>query len=159
MRAAVDGHYFCSSNESRGMVPKSTSDLGGFLPEWFRLTDPGVEEGQIDELVLRIIRRLESVYPERVDLSDCDNIRVRVDEFNRVWSWFEREEIVSGPLENCSLTLAGCQAYRSASKSAPDAIKAALNSSDGVKGDDARTFMINTLREFFHSYVDRTRDR
>ncbi|NNE24551.1 MAG: hypothetical protein HKN11_18275 [Rhizobiales bacterium] len=140
-------------------MPNSGNDLGRTLPEWFRLSDPEINGTDFNKLILLIFRRLDAEYPERVDLSDCNKLRERVNEFNRIWEWLEDQRMVSGPVSNCSLTLSGRQAFQKAVQLASASTRMMLQSKEGLSGNEAKELMMSILRQHYLDYIARTEKR
>lgn len=140
-------------------MPNSASDLSRVLPEWFRLSDPEIDGTDFNKLILLILRRLDAEYPERVDLSDCNKLRERVNEFKTIWEWLEGQGIVSGPISNCSLSLSGRQSFRKAVQLASESTRMMLQSKKGLIGDEAKELVMSILRQHYYSYIVRTENQ
>ena len=125
------------------------------LPEWFLLLDPDIDGTDFNWLILLVLRRLDAEFPNRVNLSNCNRLKERVEEFSDVWNWLERQEIINGPIENCSLTLAGRNSYRKALELASDQYRAQVQSREGLRGNEAKELVMNILRQFFTDYGER----
>lgn len=134
-------------------MPNSANDLGRALPEWFLLSDHDINGTDFSKLILLVLRRLDAEYPERVDLSDCNKLAERISEFDKIWKWLEAQQVVSGPLANCSLTLSGRQAFRKAVQLASESTRMMLQSKEGLSGIDARELMMSILRQHYYSYI------
>ena len=140
-------------------MPNSSNDYDIDLPEWFRLSDPGIDRTNFNKLILMVLRRLDAEYPDRLDLSDCNRLRERISEFNQIWQWLEAQKMVSGPMSNCSLTLSGRQAFRKGVQMSSETTRLMLNSKDGLSGNEAKELMMNILRRHYHDYVERNEEK
>ena len=144
-----------SRAETGGSVQLKTNDLGGLLPDWLHLTGPDIEGVTIEDLVLRIFRRLDTVFPERVNLLEFDDLERKIGDLERIWDWLLEQAVVSGPLTNSSLTLAGCQAFRQVVENAPAAVRDRLHSRESLSGEDARRLMMQLLRCHYEKHLKR----
>jgi len=140
-------------------MPNSSNDYDIDLPEWFRLSDPSIDGNNFNKLILMVLRRLDAEYPDRLDLSDCDRLRERINEFDKIWQWLEAQKMVSGPVSNCSLTLSGRQAFQKAVRMASETTRLMLNSKDGLSGNEAKELMMNILRQHYHDYIVRNEEK
>ena len=139
-------------------MPGSTNDLSGGVPEWFRLSDAELGGTDFGRLILLVLCRLDSAFPERADISSCVTPKEKISEFNQIWNWLEAQKIVSGSISNCSLTLVGRRSYQEALELAPDSTKALLHSKEGLSGDAARELVVSVIRRHYHNYIERTKD-
>lgn len=136
-------------------MPNSANNRIGAVPNWALFSDPNFDRNNISGLVLKVLCRLEAVHPERVDLSDCDNVKNQVVEFTKIWNWLEGQGIVSGSATNCSLTLPGVKAFRTGVGQADDSIRASLHTEKGPSGTEATKLMLDILRQHYHDYIKR----
>lgn len=123
-------------------------------PDWFRLRSEDFNGAGFGRLILMVLVRLDSVFPDRVDLSQCKTISEYEHVFTKLWTWLSEDElgVVSGPISNASLTLLGRQSLRAALKNDPQL--AALTQSEKDKIDDqaADRAIYQILRQHFEAF-------
>ena len=129
------------------------------LPDWYLLSDPVLDQCNYDELILKVLRRLDAIYPDRINLSDCISLMKRQNDFEKIWQLLEAQHLVSGPLSNCSLTLAGRRAYQKALSSSPASVQKKISSGGKLQNSESKQIVVSILREIFHSYVSRLKQR
>lgn len=140
-------------------MTNSSIDYDKGLPKWFRLFDPSIDETDFNKLILMVLHRLDAEYPNRLDLSDSNKLSEKIEECSQIWGWLEKQEIVSGPMSNCSLTLSGRQSYRKAVQMASERTRLMLNSKDGLSGNEAKELMMNILRQHYYDYIVRNEEK
>lgn len=125
------------------------------LPEWLRLSSANVDNSDYSKLILLILRRLDAEYPKFVDLSDCNNIRRRIKDFDQLWAWLVAQELVTGTLSNCSLTLSGREALNKALQQASNTTRVEFASQRGIADAKALRLLVSVLRQHYNDYLSR----
>ena len=140
-------------------MPKLADDASGGVPEWPLSSGFEMDTGELSRLVLSVLSRLCTEFPSHVDLSGCDALREHGKDFERLWKWLETQQIVNGPLSNCSMTLAGQKSFHEALHLASESTQKMLHSEDGLDGSEANSFVLSVLRQHYQNHVSRIRNR
>ncbi len=122
------------------------------LPELFRLTEQDFEGPDFSRLVLLVLRRLDSAFPDHIDLTTCMKIITHMKEFSQLWQWLQAQGIVSGPVSNCSMTLSGKRSFAAALELAPTLGTRFMYSQSGLEGEDASELLLTLLKHHFETF-------
>lgn len=120
-------------------------------PEWgysrlFRLSEGDFEEANFSRLLVIVLRRLESEFPDQVDLTTCKRIAEFSDTFMDLWNWLVGQGVLTGPISNCAMTLMGHQSYQAALAEHPKVAASFKDSGDELAPMDASLFLLSVLR-------------
>lgn len=138
-------------------MTESASKAGGWLTQRGDIPESGFVSGAVNDFLLRVLLKLNDLFPERTNLLDCKNISANITDFMRYWNWLEREGVVSGPIENCSLTIPGKKSFQFSLNEEPELASILKNSECILSDHQANILMLTTLRQHYSSYIERTR--
>lgn len=127
------------------------------FPQTFRLHDQDFEGPDFSRVVLFVLRRLDSDFPSRIDLTTCQRITDHKDGFDRLWTWISHQGLVSGPPSNCALTLSGHQSFSAGLENAPKLASKLMSEAPHLEGDDATRLLLGILRHHFENFPPRDR--
>ncbi len=122
------------------------------LPELFRLTEQDFEGPDFSKLLLLVLRRLRADFPNLIDLTTCMKIVSHIDEFSQLWGWLSDQGIVSGPVDNCTLTLPGTRSFDAALAQLPTLGERFMRVQDGLDGEEASELLLAILKHHFDSF-------
>ncbi|MEM8688976.1 MAG: hypothetical protein AAGF81_16715 [Pseudomonadota bacterium] len=122
------------------------------LPELFRLTERDFEGPDFSKLLLLVLRRLRADFPSLIDLTTCMKIVSHIEEFSQLWGWLCDQGIVSGPVDNCTLTLSGKRSFDTALKQLPTLGGRFMREQEGLDGDEASELLLAVLKHHFDSF-------
>ena len=139
---------------SLAAAPETTSGriyMAAKNPEWgysrlFRLTEGDFEEANFSRLLVIVLRRLESEFPDPVDLTSCKRIAESSDTFLDLWAWLVDQGVLTGPISNCAMTLIGRQSYQAALGEHPEVAAVLTGTSDELEPMAASLFLLSVLR-------------
>ncbi len=122
------------------------------LPDLFQLTEQDFEGPDFSKLLLLVLRRLHADFPNLIDLTTCMKIVSHIEEFSQLWGWLSDQGIVSGPVDNCSLTLSGKRSFDAGLKELPTLGGRFMRVQEGLDGDDASELLLAMLKHHFDSF-------
>ncbi len=125
------------------------------FPPNFRLHDQDFEGPDFSKVVLFVMRRLDSFFPDRIDLTTCESITAHKDGFQPLWEWLARQGIVSGPMSNCALTLSGQKSFSVGLESAPKLASQLMSDEPKLEGDEATHLLLAILRHHYETFRSR----
>ena len=138
-------------------MPAANNKNGPFS-EWYQSAGSSFDS-DINSVVGFVLRELDRAFPGRVNLSNYSEVRERLTTYSRIWSWLESQDILSGPLTDCSLTLLSRQSFKATLATRPDLAAALSQSESGLRGALADQLMIEFLRQHYQHYMKRQEDR
>ncbi|MEM8645155.1 MAG: hypothetical protein AAGF86_02320 [Pseudomonadota bacterium] len=120
-------------------------------PEWgysrlFRLSDGDFEEANFSKVLVIVLRRLESAFPDQVDLTSFEHNSEFSDTFTDLWNWLVDQGVLTGPLSNCAMTLVGRQSYQAALAEHPKVAAGLQDEGDALDPMEASLFLLSVLR-------------
>lgn len=122
------------------------------LPELFRLSEQDFEGPDFSNLLLLVLRRLAADFPNLIDLTTCMKIVSHIEEFSQLWGWLSDQGIVSGPVDNCTLTLSGKRSFDAALKQLPTLGGHLMRLQDGLDSEEASELLLAILKHHFESF-------
>lgn len=125
------------------------------FPPTFRLHDQDFEGPDFSKVILFVLRRLDSDFPDRIDLTTCESITAHKEGFQPLGEWLTRQGIVSGPMSNCALTLSGQKSFSVGLESAPKLASDLMSDEPRLEGDEATRLLLGILRHHYESYPPR----
>ena len=122
------------------------------LPGLFCLSEQDFEGPDFSKLLLLVLRRLAADFPNLIDLTTCMKIVSHIEEFSQLWSWLSDQGIVSGPVDNCTLTLSGKRSFDAALKQLPALGGRFMRLQDGLDAEEASELLLAILKYHFESF-------
>ncbi|MEM8689341.1 MAG: hypothetical protein AAGF81_18575 [Pseudomonadota bacterium] len=106
-------------------------------------------------MILFVLRRLDLVFPDRIDLTTCQRITAHKQGFEPLWQWLTSQGLVSGPMSNCALTLSGQKSFAVGLENAPRLASELMSDEPKLEGEDATRLLLGILRHHFETFPPR----
>ncbi len=109
---------------------------------------------EFSRTILLALSKLYDSYPAKVDLTSTGALKKEEYESLRLWQWLKNQEIVTGIIEDASLTQNGYTSIKDVRGFNGITAKLRSNKSEKFEGSTASQMILRIIRIHFHKFIN-----